>query len=69
MTNDILDSRRKNLVKKNIEGRESIDESEVFTFTPYNRNFSIYSKEPEKEEKVSEKALTGVIDLNIDSTP
>jgi hypothetical protein len=55
MTNDILDNRRKNLVKTNIEGRESLDDAEVFHFTPINRNFSIYAKDkPEEKEKVPE---------------
>ena len=69
MTNDILDGRRKNLVKKNIEGRESLDEGEVYHFEPINRNYSAYNfgdKEDDNIEKASEKGLTGVLNLKID---
>jgi hypothetical protein len=67
MTNDILDNRRKNLVKKNIEGRESLDDAEVFHFTPINRNFSIYAKD-QPEEKPVEKEKEPVVakDLDLD---
>jgi hypothetical protein len=68
MTNDILDNRRKNLVKKNIEGRESLDEGEVFHFTPINRNFSVYAKD-QAEEKPREKETTVAVDLNVDTRP
>jgi hypothetical protein len=34
MTDDILQARRSNMVKKHIEGRESLDIGDKFTFEP-----------------------------------
>ena len=45
MTNNILEARRSNMVKKHCEGRESLDLQDKFTFEPTNvEDYSAFMK-------------------------
>ena len=76
MTNNILEARRSNMVKKHCEGRESLDLQDKFTFEPTNvEDYSTFMKieSPKRQapvvdnysafEKIKEPEREAVVDV------